>query len=1270
MFEDSSGSDQRRILLLTIALMTAVSVVVVAFTLWMLYRANFDQRVNELTAMIEGQVSLIDAVARFDREFSEHAYAAGSRAATLQQVTEAYTNLGGFGETGEFVLGIREDDRIKFLSDFRFPEKDTRRVVPFTTDRAAPMRRALSNEHGWMIGPDYRGEPVLAAFEPIPELGIGLVAKVDMAEVTAPFMKAALTAMAIAILAVFLGALVVLRRARPILQRVAESQARFRTLLESAPDAMVIIDESRDIVMINRRTEELFGYARDELVGKPIEVLLPLRYREKHPRQVQSFFSNPSTRPMGSGVDLAGLTRNGNEFPVEISLSPIETGDGLLVASSLRDITERRDTEESLKRLNEDIERQRKIETALNELSGVLRCQQEMEPLADAVTRQLVKTLDLQFVALFILEDDGGYRRMAEYGYPQAGGIERFEKGDGLLGQVARDAAPVTLDDVPEYAQLVLGIGKVSPKNLQIYPLIQDEQVLGVLELGALKPLDEAQLEWLGKAGEDVAIAIRIVLDLQRRARTEVELAEAKESADAANQAKSDFLANMSHEIRTPMNAIIGMSYLALKTELDRKQRNYLEKVHRSAESLLGIINDILDFSKIEAGKMDIESVDFRLEDVLDNLANLVGLKAEDKGIELLLDISHEVPMGLIGDALRLGQVLVNLGNNAVKFTDKGEIVVSISVREKTADGVMLYFSVKDSGIGMTTGQTEKLFQSFSQAEASTTRKYGGTGLGLAISKKLSSLMQGEIWVDSEPGKGSNFQFTARFGLQAVSGQARQESGADLRDIKVLVADDNRSAREILGQMLEDLGLKAGYAADGNAAVEEVISAARQGDPYRLLMLDWQMPGLSGIDVARALRQRADLAEKPVVVIVTAYGREEAAEAAQDVIIKGVLNKPVLPAMLLDTLQLAFGDPASIAVGRKSTQDENAAALAILRGAHVLVVEDNEINQELALELLVSNGLSVEVAGNGQVALDMLEQNRYDGVLMDCQMPVMDGYAATRAIRQRPGLEQLPVIAMTANAMSGDREKVLEAGMNDHIAKPVNVRDMFSTMAKWIRPSGIGPDKVVVDDAVQVAAEADIPNLKGINTRVGLAIVQGNVSLYRKLLGKFRDSQSDFVSRFQATVEDATECERLAHTLKGVAGSIGAGGVQAEASALEQACREQQGRDVIGQCLDRVANELAVIIPSLSTLPGAGTGSPDTALLNDIDWPVVVAKLRASLKASDMDAVELARKLEQSLTDTGKKELVRRLIDAIEDYEFAAAQRLLEELHLKEDRPE
>jgi PAS domain S-box-containing protein len=326
--------------------------------------------------MVRGQVALIESVARFDQQFSQNEVAGGAGTATLQQVTEAYSSLGGFGATGEFVLGLRRGDEIEFLSEFRFPEKGARKIVPLTTDRAAPMRRALNNEPGWMIGLDYRGEQVLAAFQPINELNLGLVAKLDMREVNAPFMKAAATALGIAAFVVFIGGLLILHMARPMVRRIEESQQRFRTLLESAPDAMVIIDAAGEIIMINRRTEEVFGYSRNEIIGQPIEKLMPQRFREQHPEHIRSYFRNPSTRAMGTELELFGLSRAGREFPVEISLSPIETEDGVLVASSLRDITERKQSEAALQALNENVERQRRTEIALNELYGVLRDQQ------------------------------------------------------------------------------------------------------------------------------------------------------------------------------------------------------------------------------------------------------------------------------------------------------------------------------------------------------------------------------------------------------------------------------------------------------------------------------------------------------------------------------------------------------------------------------------------------------------------------------------------------------------------------------------------------------------------------------------------------------------------------------------------------------------------------------------------------------------------------------------------------------------------------------
>ena len=514
MIAESSSKDQKRIQVVAISLMIAVSVIVLALTLWMLYQSNFEQRVQGLQAMVRGQVSLIDAVARFDRQHSDDV-AGDSREVTLGQVIEGYSRLGGFGESGEFVLGLRRSDQIEFLSEFRFSEKGARTIVPFTTDRAAPMRRALSNEAGWMVGQDYRGERVLAAFEPIKELDLGLVAKLDMREVIAPFMAAAATALGIATVVIFIGGLLVLRMARPMVRRIEEGQKRFRTLLESAPDAMVIIDASGEIVMVNRQTEEVFGYSRNEMTGQPIEMLMPQRLREQHPGQVRAFFSNPSARAMSSARELFGLSRDGREFPVEVSLSPIETEEGVLVASSVRDITERKQAEEALKALNENVERQRRIEIALNELSEGLRGQQEMASLGSVIVHQLARYLDLQFVALFILRNGNTYAREAAYGYPKQGGINNFKSGDGLLGQAVEDAAPLVVDKVPEYAQLALGLGIVSLGSLLIYPLVHDETVIAVLELGGLDPLDEDQQGWLEKASEGLAVTIRLVLDLE-----------------------------------------------------------------------------------------------------------------------------------------------------------------------------------------------------------------------------------------------------------------------------------------------------------------------------------------------------------------------------------------------------------------------------------------------------------------------------------------------------------------------------------------------------------------------------------------------------------------------------------------------------------------------------------------------------------------------------------------------------------------------------------
>ncbi|HEY4068052.1 MAG TPA: response regulator, partial [Burkholderiaceae bacterium] len=523
------------------------------------------------------------------------------------------------------------------------------------------------------------------------------------------------------------------------------------------------------------------------------------------------------------------------------------------------------------------------------------------------------------------------------------------------------------------------------------------------------------------------------------------ELKRAQQTAEAATQAKSDFLANMSHEIRTPMNAILGMSHLALRAGLAPQHHNYVLKIERSAQSLLGIINDILDFSKIEAGKIEMEQVPFELGDVLDSLANLVGLQAEERQLELLFDVPLDLPTSLVGDPSRLGQVLVNLSNNAVKFTEAGSVTVRVELAGLDTASAALRFTIIDTGVGMSEAVRARLFKPFEQADSSTSSRFGGTGLGLAISRHLVTLMGGEIGVDSVVGQGSRFHFSVRFGLQA-GGVARRPR-LQAADRRALVVDDNAQARQILATMLSELGVHADQAVDGWDALRAAAQAAQAGAPYDLVLLDWKMPGMDGIECARLLLERD---ARSSVLMVSALSRDDLLErlARSEVTVDAVLTKPVSHAALAAACTRALGGLEA------ATPPQRAASLREraphLRGARVLLVEDNPINQELATELLRDAGILVSVADNGEQALAALGAEAFELVLMDCQMPVMDGYAATRKLRENPRWRELPVLAMTANAMLGDRDKAIEAGMNDHISKPINVDNLFDKLARWI----------------------------------------------------------------------------------------------------------------------------------------------------------------------------------------------------------------------------
>ena len=720
-----------------------------------------------------------------------------------------------------------------------------------------------------------------------------------------------------------------------------------------------------------------------------------------------------------------------------------------------------------------------------------------------------------------------------------------------------------------------------------------------------------------------------IATDITEVKHIQKELNKARLVAEEATKAKSDFLSNMSHEIRTPMNAVLGMTHLAMLTELTPKQHDYLNKIDLSAKSLLSIINDILDFSKIEAGKMDMESIDFNLNTVLQNLGNVVSVKAHEKeNLEILFDTDPNVPHYLVGDPLRLGQVLINLCNNAVKFTEEGEIIVSIKLLNIENNKSTLEFKVSDTGIGLTKEQQNKLFQSFSQADSSTTRKFGGTGLGLSISKRLVEMMDGSIRVESEPGKGSNFIFSAVFGIQdnPMKNKALLPT-PDLRKLKSLVVDDRSTSREILKSALESFSFNVTTVSSGKKAIEELENCSKD-KPYKLVLMDWQMPNMDGLETIKKLKDIENL-KLPKFIMVTAFGREEIMQQAENIGIDGFLIKPFNNSLLFDTIIECFKVSNTNKKKLYTKKSYDIGKLKLIQGAKVLLAEDNEINRQVATELLENMFLDVTVVHNGKEAVDKTAQFDYDIILMDIQMPIMDGFTATKIIRNsnKKNNDKLPILAMTAHAMTGDKEKSHQAGMNDHITKPIDPEKLLHAMLKWI-PHGERPIPTHLTSAVSALNKDKIdnhqlPELPGINTNVGLGHVSGNHELYLNLLKKFKINYDRVTEKIKTALsnKDNELALRIAHSIKGVAGSIGALELQRTGEKLELAIKNSE-LDTIDKQLCQFDDVLKIIMAGLIKLDSEPDSQSNSVQIGDLN--------RLNELLIELEEFTAKRKLKQS----------------------------------------